>query len=182
MVDPGQTMAGSGSILWMVALLVVLGSVFLTKSLVTARRYHRYRAVRADDVVATLAAAWMTRSFSVSQVYVNSRLPQDAEYAATVAAEGPSAGEGVLQATPEQFTTNELTEMGLAAALWGDRQIAHRRFLDALEVDPKNEEAWLWSAWTAESRQESIRCLKTVLSINPRHRLALRGLHQLQMA
>jgi hypothetical protein len=69
-----------------------------------------------------------------------------------------------------------LVRRGQQAAREGSRTIAHRFFLEALDIDPSQEEAWLWLAATSDDPRESRHCLEFVLSRNPSHERAQRGL------
>jgi hypothetical protein len=74
----------------------------------------------------------------------------------------------------------ELLRQGQKAARAGDRLVAYRLFVHVLELDPDNEEAWLWRAGTAEQPDEMVRCLTRVLEINPDNPRARRGLAEVQ--
>lgn len=70
----------------------------------------------------------------------------------------------------------ELVERGIAAAYAGDKEGARIYFLQALEIDENNEEAWLWRGGLADDPQESVMCLERALAINPRSERAKEGL------
>ncbi len=64
-------------------------------------------------------------------------------------------------------TLEDLMQMGMQAARQGNRPNARLFFQQVLDADKHNERAWLWMASVAETREERIRFLKTVLRINP---------------
>ena len=58
-------------------------------------------------------------------------------------------------------------QMGIQAARQGNRPNARLFFQQVLDTDKQNERAWLWMASVAETQEERIRFLKTVLRLNP---------------
>lgn len=64
----------------------------------------------------------------------------------------------------------------VAAAKLGHKGMARRLFRDLVETDPRNEEAWLWSAALAETQDEAHHSLLKVLDINPNNHHALNAL------
>ncbi|WP_321475590.1 response regulator [uncultured Paludibaculum sp.] len=64
----------------------------------------------------------------------------------------------------------------VAAAKLGHKSMARRLFRELVESDPRNEEAWLWSAALAETPDEAHRSLVKVLDINPNNHHALNAL------
>lgn len=65
-----------------------------------------------------------------------------------------------------------LLESGAAAAKEGDRATAIKQFLQATEVEPQNETAWLWLASVVENPEDRLTSLRRVLAINPAHERA----------
>jgi twitching motility two-component system response regulator PilG len=61
---------------------------------------------------------------------------------------------------------------GIRAAQSGDRLRARASLLRAAELDPRNENAWLWLASISEVPEELIAYLKNVLSISPQNERA----------
>jgi twitching motility two-component system response regulator PilG len=61
----------------------------------------------------------------------------------------------------------------MAAAMAGEKVRARSLLLEATEIDPGNELAWLWLAKVTESPQETVACLQRVLEINPANKHAL---------
>ncbi len=77
------------------------------------------------------------------------------------------------------MTTQDITALLHAAvmALRSGDQTAARTTLDQiLELDPTNEQAWLWMSGAVESPAEQRECLKVVLKLNPANQAAQRGL------
>ncbi len=67
------------------------------------------------------------------------------------------------------------------AAAQAGRKAEARRLLEAvLEVDQRNESAWLWLGTVVESEEERITCLENVLTINPNNEVARKGLATLR--
>jgi hypothetical protein len=64
-------------------------------------------------------------------------------------------------------TLEDLMQMGIQAARQGNRPNARLFFQQVLDTDKQNERAWLWMASVAETHEERIRFLKTVLRLNP---------------
>ena len=66
-----------------------------------------------------------------------------------------------------QPTLEDLMQMGMQAARQGNKPNARLFFQQVLDADKHNERAWLWMASVAETQEERIRVLKTLLRINP---------------
>ena len=75
----------------------------------------------------------------------------------------PAAGELALQ-------------RGVEAARAGLCGVAATHLERAAELSPENPDVWLWLAWTANSPDNSIRCLERVLELSPDHPTASAGL------
>lgn len=69
-----------------------------------------------------------------------------------------------------------LVALGRTLAQVGQKPWAYRLLQRATELDPHNEEAWLWRAGVASDNHEMIECLKQVLERNPNHPQARAGL------
>ena len=70
----------------------------------------------------------------------------------------------------------EVTEMlhrGIKAAQDGHRAEARHLLIQATELEPKNENAWLWLASISECPEELLIFLSNVLNINPTNERAL---------
>lgn len=73
----------------------------------------------------------------------------------------------------------ELLQQGIAAARAGDTGTARQLIAKALQLDPLNEQAWLWLTSVAQDDEERIRILSHLLTINPNNEHAIRGLQAL---
>jgi hypothetical protein len=60
----------------------------------------------------------------------------------------------------------------IAAIRARDRSAGRRLLLEVIQSEPRNEVAWLWMAGVAESEAGYVRCLETVLDINPNNKMA----------
>ncbi|MCI0477686.1 MAG: hypothetical protein L0Y55_15690 [Anaerolineales bacterium] len=69
-----------------------------------------------------------------------------------------------------------LCALGRTLAQVGQKPWAYRLLQRATELDPRDEEAWLWRAGVAAENDETILCLKQVLLNNPDHPQARAGL------
>lgn len=74
----------------------------------------------------------------------------------------------------------QLMQLGIQSARNGNTENARVIFQQVLDADKQNERAWLWMAAVAETPVDRLRCLNTVLRINPNHPTALRELKQMQ--
>lgn len=61
----------------------------------------------------------------------------------------------------------QLLQLGIQSARQGQKQAAQMIFQQVLDLDKQNERAWLWMASVIDDRAERMRCLETVLRINP---------------
>jgi hypothetical protein len=73
----------------------------------------------------------------------------------------------------------QLMQFGIQAARLGNHVNARVIFQQVLDSDTKNERAWLWMAAVAETPEDRVRYLNTVLQINPANRAALRELDRI---
>lgn len=96
---------------------------------------------------------------------------------------GPEGGDVTAAREPTDSLETErrraaeaLVAMGQEAAWSGEREKAYRLMRQALEMDPRNVDAWIWLAATSESVRESITCLETALLLDPDDCRAKRGL------
>ncbi len=69
-----------------------------------------------------------------------------------------------------------LVALGRTLAEVGQRAFAYRLLQRATELDPTNEESWIWRAGVTENNAETISCLRQVLSMNPSNAQARAGL------
>jgi tetratricopeptide (TPR) repeat protein len=73
-----------------------------------------------------------------------------------------------------------LIQEGIGAAQRGEPEQARTFFLEAADLDPANESAWLWAATVAPDDENKRRCLERVLDRNPDHPEAKAALELLQ--
>jgi Tol biopolymer transport system component len=71
-------------------------------------------------------------------------------------------------------------ENAIQAIKSGDKATGRRLLAEALRVDPRNEQAWLWMSGVVDSDEQRRQCLERVLAINPANALARQGLAALQ--
>ena len=69
-----------------------------------------------------------------------------------------------------------LLKQGIAAVKRGDKENGRILLMKLLEMDERNEQAWLWLSGAVEDKEERIICLENVLAINPDNELAQKGL------
>lgn len=87
--------------------------------------------------------------------------------------------------TDSQNNTNapnleQLMQLGIQTARKGNKQSARMIFQQILDADKQNERAWLWMAAVAESTEDRVRFLNTVLRLNPNNQTAQHELQRLQ--
>jgi len=75
--------------------------------------------------------------------------------------------------------SDERLQEGIAAFKRGQKQEAGRFIKQAIELNPKNERAWLWLSAVVESAEQRRACLNRVLAINPQNGMAIKGLAKL---
>jgi twitching motility two-component system response regulator PilG len=75
----------------------------------------------------------------------------------------------------EAFT---LYQKGLAAIKKGDKRLARQLLIKSVQMDARNEHAWLWLAGVAGSLKETEGCLRRVLTLNPENAWAQVGLQK----
>ncbi len=81
---------------------------------------------------------------------------------------------------PSPSLADQALEAGIQAARTGQKKFARQLLLKVTELDPMREEAWLWLSWVAESPEEALAYLQTVLALNPDNRQAQEGIRWLQ--
>lgn len=74
---------------------------------------------------------------------------------------------------------DRLVREGVAAIRRGDLAAGRERLTRVVEADPFDAQAWLWLSAAVESDDERIICLENVLTVDPRHEAARRGLRRL---
>jgi hypothetical protein len=75
---------------------------------------------------------------------------------------------------------NRLYLRGLAAARGGQRRIAAGLLTRSVQLDPRNEQAWLWLSGVLDDPHHVAFCLRAVLKINPVNERAQQGLAWLE--
>lgn len=73
-----------------------------------------------------------------------------------------------------------IMEQGIEAARSGEKQRARDLFIHAIELDQRNERAWLWLSSVVDSQADKEICLENVLLINPDNTYAAMGLQHLR--
>jgi tetratricopeptide (TPR) repeat protein len=73
----------------------------------------------------------------------------------------------------------EIVQQGIAASRSGDKRRARELLTQAVQIDPQNEQAWLWLSDTMTDAVFRRICLEKVLAINPNNAVARRGLQAL---
>jgi ribosomal protein L40E len=73
-----------------------------------------------------------------------------------------------------------LLERGIEAARAGEERRAHDILIHVIELDQRNEKAWLWLSSVVETTADRIVCLENVLTINPDNSHAAAGLQRLR--
>jgi LysM repeat protein len=86
----------------------------------------------------------------------------------------------VALAVAEVKEINRLLVEGFKAAKEQRRDEAYQIFCEVVQLDPNNENGWLYRAATTEDLAEAYVCLQRVLSINPDNDKARRGLEKLK--
>lgn len=72
--------------------------------------------------------------------------------------------------------TRQLLRQGIAAAKAGRREEARQMLLQVIEVDERNELAWIWLSGVVDEPADQRICLENVLDINPDNTHAQKGL------
>ena len=72
-----------------------------------------------------------------------------------------------------------LFQQGVAAAKAGQKEQAFQILQQAVKLDPRNENVWLWLSSVARNDQERAFCLQQLYAINPKNELAIKGLQAL---
>jgi len=80
---------------------------------------------------------------------------------------------------PNPTQIAELLQRGIAAARAGRLQEARQALLQVIELDERNERAWIWLSGVVDSTEERRICLENVLAINPQNHHAQAGMRWL---
>lgn len=70
-------------------------------------------------------------------------------------------------------------KLGIAAMKTGQRDKARELFMEIVEHDEENEQAWLWLSGAVDTDEDKCICLENVLTINPENQAARKGLEKL---
>ena len=71
---------------------------------------------------------------------------------------------------------DELLREGITAVKSGNKAYGRKLLMEVLDIDDRNEKAWLWLSGAVESPEDRIICLENVLAINPENKTAQKGL------
>lgn len=71
-------------------------------------------------------------------------------------------------------------EQAIDAAKAGRKEEARRLLESVLDVEERNEQAWLWLSSVIDEDEDRIICLENVLTVNPRNEAARKGLAALR--
>jgi len=74
--------------------------------------------------------------------------------------------------SPNETNLERLMQVGVTAARNKNKEAAKGIFRQVLEMDRRNERAWLWLAAVEDDPTERRRILQTVLAINPENQKA----------
>ncbi|MFP4439903.1 MAG: tetratricopeptide repeat protein [Chloroflexaceae bacterium] len=72
--------------------------------------------------------------------------------------------------------TNNLLRQGIAAAKAGKREESRQLLMQVIEMQERNEMAWLWLASVVDDPSDQRVCLENVLDLNPNNQNAQKGL------
>lgn len=79
-----------------------------------------------------------------------------------------------------QGVVSRLLSAGVEAVKQERLEHARELLYQVIDLDDRNEKAWLWLSGVVPGIEERIVCLENVLAINPYHQLAREGLRHLQ--
>lgn len=86
----------------------------------------------------------------------------------------------MARSVSEHIAPETLIAEGREALLAGDKARAQSVLMSVVQIDPQNEEAWMWLSGTYTAPEDMAACLHTVLTINPANEQAQEGLHWLE--
>lgn len=75
---------------------------------------------------------------------------------------------------------HRLFQRGVAAARGGQRRVAAGLLTRSVQLNPHNEQAWLWLSGVVDDPHQTAFCLNTVLKLNPHNERATKGLQWLE--
>lgn len=73
-------------------------------------------------------------------------------------------------------TTETLLQQAISAARAGQRDAARTLLMQLIEVDERNEQAWLWLAGVVDDPEDMRTCLENARDLNPQNAKAIQGL------
>lgn len=79
----------------------------------------------------------------------------------------------------DTMTIEELVERGIKACQAGEKSEAFTALVMVLQLDPKNERAWIWLSGVCARDTERKFCMERVIEINPANEIARSGLNKL---
>jgi twitching motility two-component system response regulator PilG len=88
----------------------------------------------------------------------------------------PVARSRIVSSTVSQGRALQLLKDGIAAAKAGDKPRALGMLREVVDMEPRNELAWLWLGGVAETPHDAVEALEQVLLINPANERAKAGL------
>ncbi|MBI2863984.1 MAG: hypothetical protein HYX94_05430 [Chloroflexi bacterium] len=74
---------------------------------------------------------------------------------------------------------HNLIEQGKTAGMSGNRRLAYSLFSLAVDLDPKNDEAWLWKGAMTDNGEEKFVCIQQALAIDPNNQKAQQAYRQM---
>jgi tetratricopeptide (TPR) repeat protein len=134
--------------------------------------------IRAIELNPNSAQAWVGRASTTSNLdeaivawgYALALEPNDESRSVL----GASVSEKMKQSRAKDVAS--LIAVGRRLAEAGQWVFAYHLFHRATELDPSNENAWMWRAGVAHETSEAVLCLNRVLELNPQNARAKAGL------
>ncbi len=81
--------------------------------------------------------------------------------------------------TSKNLNLEDLMRLGARTAKSGNKEGARVIFQQVLDIDKRNERAWLWLASLADNPIDRRRYLETVLKLDPENKIARRQLNEM---
>ncbi|TAK27610.1 MAG: hypothetical protein EPO21_23880 [Chloroflexota bacterium] len=176
------------------ALLWIKPRIAVAAVFVVRRMRSGWRSARISDAASAAVESALSRSQSVeSAAPPSTRKVVDSVAAlstdqqteevmvdtTSVASSMPPAG----APGPNAVDAERLMADGKLAGMAGNRKTAYAYFSLAAELDPENDEVWVWKAAMADKAEEKQLCLEKALALNPANSRARVSMGQLtQMA
>jgi twitching motility two-component system response regulator PilG len=83
--------------------------------------------------------------------------------------------------TTAAIAVSKMLEDGINSALAGNKLRARQLLMQVVTAEPNNEVSWMWLAGVAETVEQTVHSLQTVLKLNPANDRAKQGLRQTRM-